>query len=84
MATVLSVMLQVDKGDPATLTARLDPLTGNDEPYRFVALELKAVIALRDGRREDARQIYADLADDAAAPQTLRARAAEMASALAA
>jgi hypothetical protein len=82
LATVLSVMLQVDKGDPATLTARLDPLTGSGEPYRFVARELKAVIALHDGRREDARQIYADLADDAAAPQSLRARAAEMATAL--
>jgi hypothetical protein len=82
LATVLSVMLQVDEGDPAALDARLQPLATTGEPYRFLALELSALIALRDGRKEDAQQIYSGLADDATAPQSLRARAAEMASAL--
>jgi hypothetical protein len=82
LATVLSVMLQVDEGDPAALDARLQPLAATGEPYRFLALELSALIALRDGRKEDAQQIYSGLADDATAPQSLRARAAEMASAL--
>lgn len=81
-ATLLSVMHQSDDGDPAALEARLGPLTADDNGFRAVALELTAVLAVRQGDRARARKIYAELADDRTAPVGLRARASQMLAAL--
>ncbi len=82
MATLLSVMHQLEEGDPDALRGRLAPLTGGGQAYRATALELQAVLALRQGQRGEARNLYQQLADDLEAPRGLRARAAEMAAAL--
>jgi hypothetical protein len=81
-ATLLSVMHQSDTGDPAALEARLRPLAAEDSGFRASALELTAVLALRQGDRSRAREIYARLADDRTAPVGLRARASQMLAAL--
>jgi hypothetical protein len=81
-ATLLSVMHQSDSGDPAALEARLRPLAAEDSGFRAIALELTAVLALRQGDRGRAREIYAQLADDRTAPVGLRARASQMLAAL--
>lgn len=82
LATLYSVRMQIAGGDPAALTARLAPLTVDENPWRFTALELTAVLALAVGDTEAARRIYAPLADDLETPESLRARAAEMLRAL--
>jgi len=82
LATLYSVRMQMAEGDPAALTARLEPLTAPANPWRYSALELTAVIALSNGDRDGARRTYTELADDVAAPESLRARAAEMLQAL--
>lgn len=81
-ATLLAVLHQLDDGDPAVLQGRLQPLTLAGSGFRPMALELTAVLALRQGERARARELYAQIADDRAAPVGLRARASQMLDAL--
>jgi hypothetical protein len=78
LAVVLAAMASVDTGDPATLTDRLKPLTAEDNPWRYSALELTALLAERAGNKKAARDIYTRLADDAEAPGGIRVRARQM------
>ncbi len=81
-ARLFAVMHQIDDGDPADLRARLEPLLQLGHGSRPTALELTAVLALREGDRDEARRIYTELADDLSAPPGLRARATQMIAAL--
>lgn len=82
VATLLSVMHQMNEGAPAALQARLAPLTGPGQAFRSTALELSAILALRAGDRETARNHYTALADDHEVPTGLRGRATQMLNAL--
>ena len=77
-ARLFMVMHQVDDGDPAALQAELQPLLAAGNGFRPPALELSAILALRQGDRERAHQIYTELADDLNTPPGLRGRAAQM------
>lgn len=81
LANLRLAMLTFNDSDPAALEGRLQPLTAGG-PWRHAALELTAALAQRGGDSERAREIYRQLADDMAAPQGVRARAAEMLAAL--
>jgi len=83
LAVLLSVMHSLKDGDPKALIQRLEPLTVTGSPWRSTALELTAAARLKSGDKSGALELYQKLADDLAAPQGLRARAAEMAAALA-
>ncbi len=74
-ATLLAVQYQIDDGDPAQLQARLAPLLAPDNTWRGLAREAKAMLALRQGQREQARAELAGLAGDVTAPDGVRARA---------
>jgi hypothetical protein len=78
LGDLLSVRAQMDKGDPATLSARLQPLTAPSAAWRFSALEDQAYLALRAGDKAKAKQIFADLSQNARAPQSITARAADI------
>lgn len=82
LAIVKEGLLTVDSGDAADLASRLEPLTGAANPWRHSATELLALIAKRQGDVDKSRDLYRRLADDATAPQGMRARAAEMLAAL--
>ncbi|KAA0581329.1 tetratricopeptide repeat protein [Azospirillum sp. B21] len=79
LATLLAVMQRTDGGDPAQLTAKLQPLTADGSPWRFTARELTAVLAVRAGDTEKARTLFKQLADDQQAPSGVRSRAADLA-----
>lgn len=81
-ARLHALMLEIDSGDPAKLEAELAPLAAPSEPWRHSAQELQALLALRVGDNAKAQDIFSRLADDATAPQGLRARAAELRQAL--
>jgi hypothetical protein len=83
LAVLLSVMQGLPDDDPKVAVERLQRLTENGNPWRASALELTAAAKLKAGDRTGALDIYKTLADDLSAPQRLRARAAEMAAALA-
>jgi hypothetical protein len=82
LAVLLSVMQALPDTEAKGVIERLQPLTASGNPWRTSALDLTAAAKLKSGDRDGAREIYQQLADDLTAPQTLRARAAEMAAAL--
>jgi hypothetical protein len=83
LAVLLSVMHDISDADPRSIIDRLAPLTAAGNPWRSTALELTAAARLKSGDKTGALDLYKSLADDLAAPQDLRARAAEVAAALA-
>jgi hypothetical protein len=83
LAVLLSVTHGLPDDDPKVAIERLQRLTENGNPWRASALELTAAAKLKAGDRNGALETYKTLADDLSAPQRLRARAAEMAAALA-
>ncbi len=82
VATLLSVMHQVDDGDIPSLRARLEPLAVTGNAFRPTALELMATLALRENDKQTARDLFTQLSDDLAAPAGIRARATQMIEAL--
>ncbi len=83
VARLFFVMNQIDDGDPGELRVMLEPLLVAGNGFRPLAMELNAVLMLREGDRDAARQIYAEIADDLTAPPGLRARAAQVLASLA-
>ena len=83
LAELLSVIHGMPDTDPQVSIDRLAPLTVAGNPWRPTALELTAIARLKSGDKRGALDVYKGLADDLTAPQGLRARAAEMAAALA-
>jgi hypothetical protein len=78
LAVVKGAMLALDKDDPEALAKRLQPISEGTNPWRFTATELLALLANRRGDKNQAASLFKRLADDADAPQSIRARAAEM------
>lgn len=83
VARLLAAQYGLKSGDPKAIIAKLAPLTATDNPWHPSALELTALAEIKAGDRASARATYQRIADDLAAPQGLRARAAEMLTALA-
>ena len=83
LALLLSVMQSLPEAEARQTIERLAPLTESGNPWRPTAIELTALARLKSGERGGALELYKGLADDLAAPASLRARAAEMAAALA-
>jgi hypothetical protein len=83
LALLLSVVQSMPEADPNSTIDRLAPLAASGNPWRPSAIELTALARLKSGDRTGALDLYKSLADDLAAPESLRARAAEMAAALA-
>jgi hypothetical protein len=82
LATVLAALHTVGEAEPGSIVARLQPIAAGDGPWRASALEVTALAQLRAGDAAAALEAYRRLADDLAAPPSLRARAAEMVQAL--
>lgn len=83
VATLLAAQYELKSGDPKAIIAKLAPLTSATNPWHPTALELTALAELKGGDKAAALATYKRIADDLAAPQDLRARAAEMITALA-
>jgi len=75
LANLLWAQHGVGHGDPAAVQARLDTLTAPENPWRPLAQEAQAWLALRLGHRDDAQRILTQLAVDGAAPDGVRGRA---------
>ena len=82
LAVILLALNTLDTADPAAMTRRLAPITASENPMRFSALELTALLEQKAGNATRAREIYQQLSDDAAAPAPMRERAREMLRAL--
>ena len=78
LATVLGALHELNTADPVELSARLEPLTAPDSPWRFSALEISALLANRGGDIDRARELFRQIEGDPEAPRGARDRAAEM------
>jgi hypothetical protein len=67
---------ELDAGDLAGVQAHLAPLLAPDNPLHALAEEAQALLALRQGKKEDARATFKRLSQDVTAPQGVRTRAA--------
>lgn len=84
LATVLWGLQALDTTDAQPIIDRVAPITQAANPWHTSAIEVTAIAHLKAGDRAAARADYQRLSDDLTAPQGMRARAAEMVSALAA
>lgn len=75
LATLMWAQRQIDRGDPALLTARLTPLAQPGNPWRPLAQEQLALLDLRQSHIEAARTTLRKLSEDVTAPAGVRARA---------
>jgi hypothetical protein len=82
LAVLYYVLETLESGDPDGLAKRLEPLLTPTGPWRHSAREMAALLALRKGDAEKARESFTKLADDPKTPAGVRARAAEMLRAL--
>lgn len=64
-----------DASPKAEIATLLQPLMTKDNPWRFAASEVIAYVDLKDGARNQAISEYQQIAQDNAAPPTLRQRA---------
>jgi hypothetical protein len=79
LATILGAQAQLaNRVDPRQVIARLAPLAGSPGPWQPSAIELTGVAQLTAGDKKAAHRTFLGLANDPAAPQGLRQRAAEM------
>ncbi len=75
LATLQWAWHQIDTADPATVEARLAPLTIAPNPWHALASEATAMLDLRRGRPDAARNTLKSLAQDTTAPEGVRRRA---------
>lgn len=78
MATIRVAYLSLDTADPAQLQKAVEPLAAESSSWRHSAREILALMALKRGDKAQAADLFAKIAEDGAAPQGLRSRAAEM------
>jgi hypothetical protein len=78
MAAIRAAYLTLDTSDPAVLDKAMEPLAVESSSWRHSAREIQALVALRKGDTARAADLLSKIAEDAAAPQGLRTRAAEM------
>ncbi len=78
LGTLLSVEAQLDNGDVAVLQSRLQPLAEENATWHYSALQDEGYLALRANDTAKAKQIFTTLSQDARAPQSIAARAADI------
>lgn len=79
LATVRGVALTFDKMRPADVIARLRPLAVPGAPFFGSAGEMVGVAYLKEGHRDMAAPLFGAIAHDPNVPDTLRARARQLA-----
>jgi hypothetical protein len=77
-ARLLAAMQALDQLTPAEIDNQLEALRASTSPWRHSSIELAALAALRAGDASKARELFASISDDPAAPTSMRGRAAEM------
>jgi hypothetical protein len=82
LASLLWAQHQIDSGDPSLLQARLKALTAPDNPWHALAEEQLALLDLRQGKVDQAKNTLHRLAQDATAPNGVRGRASGLLSRL--
>jgi len=75
MARLRAALVLVDNGSHADVAARVETLTGDENPLRHAAREALGLAAWKEGRGADALKLFEQVSADAAAPRNVRQRA---------
>lgn len=78
LSLLLAAQHQLELEDGAALGTRLDEFAREGSPWRYTALELKALAQIEAGETLAARETLNALLDDPATPGNLRRRATEL------
>jgi hypothetical protein len=81
-ALIRQTALEFDQLQPADVIARLKPLAKAGDPWFGSAGEMTALALVKQGKRQEAGQLYAAIAKDPGVPQAIRARAIQVAGSL--
>ena len=81
-ALIRQTALEFDQLKPEDIIARLEPLAKPGEPWFGTAAEMTALAMIKQGRKPEAGQLFAAIARDSTVPQTIRARAVQVAGTL--
>ena len=81
-ALIRQTALEFDQIKPEEVIARLQPLAKAGEPWFGTAGEMTALAMIKQGRKREAGQLFAAIAKDQSVPETIRGRAAQIASSL--
>lgn len=81
-ALVRQTAIEFDQLQPQDVISRLAPLTKAGEPWFGSAGEMTALAMIKQGKRQEAGQLFAAIAHDVTVPDTIRARAAQVAGSL--
>ncbi|MBW0006993.1 MAG: tetratricopeptide repeat protein [Sphingomonas sp.] len=81
-ALIRQTALEFDSLKPEEVIARLAPLAKPGEPWFGTAGEMTALALIKQGKKQEAGQLYAAIAKDNGAPETIRARAVQVAGSL--
>jgi hypothetical protein len=82
VATMKQLRIEFDKLPPAEVLKRAEPYLAGDSPWFPIAGELAALAHLKAGAPEKAGALFYRIAADERSPQSLRARAEQMAATL--
>ncbi len=79
MAVILGALVELDSdGTDRKLLDRVVGLNDGNNFWRHSAREVLGLNALQDGKSSEAAEFFKAIAEDATAPQTIKARASEM------
>ncbi|MFY9289006.1 MAG: tetratricopeptide repeat protein [Alphaproteobacteria bacterium] len=78
LADLFAVQAQLDTGPTPVLQKRLQPLLAENAPWRYTAMEFSGYLALRDGDKSKAKQIFTELSQNAKVPPSLGQRSADI------
>ncbi len=78
VARLRAAMLLVDTASFADIRARLEPMAGPEQPFRYSAREMLGLSAFRAGDYAEAERYFTGIADDQNAPSSMGARAGQM------
>lgn len=82
LALLLSISHRIDSGDPAELSQEVSSLANEAGPWRSLARETEAMIALKAGDKAKAHDVLETISADAATPRQQRARVTELINAI--
>ncbi len=78
LGELLAAQEDLESEDPAAVAARMDSAAQPDQPWRYSAVELKALAQIQSGDTAEARRTLSELLADPGTPPNLGRRAAEL------
>jgi hypothetical protein len=77
-ALIRQTALEFDQLQPQEVIGRLEPLAKPGEPWFGTAGEMTALAMIKQGKKQEAGQLFAAIAKDPGVPQAIRARAVQV------